>query len=487
MKFGQNRLVKNTLIVMIVGFLVKLIGMLAKIYTTRIMGIENMTLYVLSYPTLLLFISISSFSLNQTISKLVSEGISTSKLSPKKILFKGIKQSLILSIIMVIIYLFSISIIANNLLHNKNLYYPLLSGVFLIPLVGISDALRGYYNGLKNMKTSSLSLLLEQLTRSFFSLLLVIIFINKSVVLANCMLFISLSLGEIASIVFCLRKIKKNHLIDIKNTSGESKAVFDMSKGLTISRLFGNLIFFLEPIVYTKVLTYLGYEKNIIDTTYTTIDVLTIPLLTLISFLPFSLSTALIPELSSTNATNNSKEFNNLVHKIISYIYLPSILCLTFIYYYSYELMYLIFKSTNGANLAKQVSFVFISYYFSNILYSILQSIGKVKQLTIVSTILNSLKIILIIILSFNKKIGPSSILYAPVITITISSIIYFYFLFKYTTFKIDKKRVITYTLITLLTIYSIKLLLLFNVNYLIVIISLSILYILLLFKSKLL
>ena len=95
----KSLLLKNTLIILIIGFVVKLIGMFGKIATTRILGIEGMSMYVLSYPTLLLFINISGFSLNNTISKLVSEAIASKKYSPKKILYNSIKISLLISFI----------------------------------------------------------------------------------------------------------------------------------------------------------------------------------------------------------------------------------------------------------------------------------------------------------------------------------------------------------------------------------------------------
>ena len=168
----KSLLLKNTLIILIIGFVVKLIGMFGKIATTRILGIEGMSMYVLSYPTLLLFINISGFSLNNTISKLVSEAIASKKYSPKKILYNSIKISLLISFICILVYLSSIKMISKLLLKNEELFYPLLAGVILIPLVGISDALRGYFNGIKQINYASISLLLEQIARIFIVIII---------------------------------------------------------------------------------------------------------------------------------------------------------------------------------------------------------------------------------------------------------------------------------------------------------------------------
>ena len=83
MIFLKNKLLKNTIIIILTGFLVKIIGMFGKILTTRTLGIDGMSKYALSYPTLLLFINIAGFSMNSTMSKLVSEAIASKTYSPK--------------------------------------------------------------------------------------------------------------------------------------------------------------------------------------------------------------------------------------------------------------------------------------------------------------------------------------------------------------------------------------------------------------------
>lgn len=464
----KSLLLKNTLIILIVGFIVKLIGMFGKITTTRILGIEGMSMYVLSYPTLLLFINISGFSLNNTISKLVSEGIVSKKYSPKKILYNSIKISLIISFICSIIYLGSIKSISKYLLKNEQLFYPLLAGVLLIPLVGISDALRGYFNGIKKINNASFSLLLEQTTRTIFSILGVIIGGYYSNIMATSFLYIALAIGELASIFYCVIKLKKNPPIEIENTKGENKIIFKTSFSLTLSRIIGSISFFLEPIIYTFILSYLNYETIVIHNTYTTIDAFVIPLLTIISFIPFSLSTAIIPHISESNAKKDTNLLTNYINKAYTYTIYPATICLLIIAIYHKELMFLIFNSNFGASLAGNVSMFFLFYYINAITGSMLQAIGAVKELFINSLLMNLLRLSLIIVLSFFPTINLLSILYAIIITSIISTINLFTILVKKTKYKIIVNNIIIYLLISLSTFLVILLFNHFNVNYLI-------------------
>lgn len=481
----KSILLKNTLIVLITGFIVKLIGMIGKIVSTRILGIEGMSLYVLSYPTLLLFINISGFSLNNSISKLTAEAIAAKKYSPLKLLKSGIKISFIISIICVIIYASSIYSISHYLLRNENLFYPLLSGIVLIPLVGISDALRGYFNGIKAMNYASTSLFLEQLFRTICSILGVYLGVKHSFIAANCGLMIALALGEIASITYCLIILKKHPIITYNNTKNETQVIFRMSFSLTLSKLIGTFTFFLEPILYTWSLIKCGYESDLIHNVYTEIDAFAIPLLTLISFIPFSLSTAIIPHISEHYALKDYQKINKYLHTAFKYTFYPASLCLIYIFFFHNELMFLLYNTTSGALYAHNFCFFFFSYYFQAIISSILQAIGKIKTLFINSLIQNILKLILIVVLSSIKKVGPDSIIYATTICLNLSTIILFIIMKRTLKFKINLSILLTMILVSLLTFFTIQLLNLFNVYYLITIGFTLLIYTLIIIKIR--
>ena len=115
--------------------MIKVLGLLNKIIITRLLGTTGMALYIMAFPTILLLINISSFSLNITISKIVSENTKTHNYSEKRLIKQGFLLSTIISIITIIGLLVSINIITSKWLNNENLLYPILSAIFLIPLV----------------------------------------------------------------------------------------------------------------------------------------------------------------------------------------------------------------------------------------------------------------------------------------------------------------------------------------------------------------
>ena len=76
----KNKFIKSTLILILGGFLTKILGMLIKIIVTRNISVEAMANYMLVIPSYNLFITIVSGGLQIAVSKLISEN----KLQKKK-------------------------------------------------------------------------------------------------------------------------------------------------------------------------------------------------------------------------------------------------------------------------------------------------------------------------------------------------------------------------------------------------------------------
>ena len=75
----ENSFLLGTLIILLSGLIVKALGLINKIVITRLLGTEGMSIYILAFPTIILFINLAGFSLNITTSKLIAESIKNQK------------------------------------------------------------------------------------------------------------------------------------------------------------------------------------------------------------------------------------------------------------------------------------------------------------------------------------------------------------------------------------------------------------------------
>ncbi len=468
-KHIKNTFFMNTLIIIITNFSIKFLGLLNKITITRILGTAGMSLYVLSFPTIMLFISIASFSLNITISKLVSEGIATNKYSPNKIIKYSFKYTLMIAFILMIVYLIILKPLTIIFLKNEDLFYPLLTGAPLILLVGISDGLKGYFMGIKKVNIASCASLIEQIGRTSFSIVFLILMLPKGIIIATTWCLLSLSFGEICSIIFTYLKIKKYPILSIPNTNGEKKAIFENSIPNTTSRLIGNFTFFLEPILYTFALSKIGFNVVDIQTNYTIIDAYTIPLLTFIGFFPQAISSAMIPHVSEAYALNKKSTIHYYIKKSLTFTLIPTIILSINLFLNAPEFMMLIYKTTEGSYVIKYFIILFIFYYLHIPIVAILQAIGFSKKVFVASTINNLIRTFLLLFFSFSNKINFNSLIISISISIIIGFIINYHQLKKETSFKIDYKNLLMLFLIFIIA-FSIGLLLKsYEINYIII------------------
>lgn len=443
-----NSFFKNTMVILITSLIIKILGLLNKIIITRILGLEGMSLYVLTMPTIILLSSISSLSLNSVVSKLVSENKVSKKYSNKKILQKSICLSLITSLITIIILLFFIKPLTSVLLNNANLLFPILSSIFLLPLIGISDALRGYFNGLKNMRYSSMSTLIEQVSRILSTIILILIFIKHSIILSVTCCVIGLAIGELSSIIYSIIKIKKLIQNDFPTNNEETKAILREAIPTTLSRLASSFTHFLEPIIYTNVLLFLLYQKDYIEESYTTISAYVIPFITLTSFVSNSVSTSIIPGISENYSKGNFKKIHYYIDKAIIFALIPGLFSCIIFYLFNKEYLNLLFGTNQGIEIIKYTVLLTIPYYLQMPFTSVLQAMGKNKHIFILTIILNALKLILIASLSTIPFISVYSLIVSLLFVIYFDTIIMFILIKKYTKYKINIDNIISILLI---------------------------------------
>ncbi len=482
-----NSFFKNTMVILLTSFIIKILGLLNKIIITRILGLDGMQLYVLTMPTIILLTSISSLSLNPVISKMISENQVTKKYSDKMILRKSILLSLFISLITIIFLLLFISPLTKTLLKNVNLFFPILSSIILIPFVGISDGLKGYFNGIKQMRISSISTLIEQITRISATIILILVSINYSIILSVSFCVLGLALGEIGSIIYSSIKIRKYLKGLPKTNNKETKAILDEAIPATLSRLISSFTHFLEPIIYTNILLLLLYKNDYIQETYTTITGYVIPFITLTSFVSNAVSTTIIPGISENYTKKEYNKIHYYIDKAIIFSLIPGFFSCIIFYLFNKEYMNLLFNSSQGIEIIKYTVLLTIPYYLQMPFTSVLQALGKNKLMFILTVILNVIKLFLIGILSIVPFINVYSIIVSLLFIIYLDTLIMFFFIKKYTKYRLNIDNIISILLIFIFVFAFAYLLKIIHLHYLLITFISMIITVILAIKLKLL
>ena len=399
----KNKFVKSTLILMLGGAITKILGMIIKIVTNRLIGVEGLGVYMLITPTFMLLIAIAQLGFPIAISKLVAE----EKNNNKNLVFSSLPISLTINIIIMIILLFSSSYISNNLLHDKRTLYAIRSIGFVLPFISISSILRGYFFGKQRMFPHIISNVTEDAVRLITIIIGVPIALKKGIESAVSFIVLSNIVSELSSILVLFFFLPKNFKItkeDISPNKKNIKDILNISIPTTGSRLIGNIGYFLEPIILTFFLLKTGYANTYIVKEYGILNGYVMPMLLLPSFFTLAISQALIPIVSKSYSDNNIIYVKKKIKQSILFSSLIGIPA-TIIFILIPEIpLKLIYNTTSGSTYMKYMAPICLLYYFQAPLSSSLQAMGKAKD-SLKGTIIGVSVKLIILAIGCNLKI----------------------------------------------------------------------------------
>ena len=371
--------ITSTLILILGGAITKILGMVIKIFTTRIVGTEGIGLYMLIMPTFNLFISLSQLGFPIAISKLVSED----KNNNKKIIFSTMIFSVIFNILLILLIFLLAPIFSNILLKNTNTYLPILCIGFTLPFIGISSIARGYFFGKQKMVPHVISNVFEQIVRLIIIIIITPKLLDFGINYAVAGLVIYNVVSELLSIIILYFFLPKNFKIKkeyIKLDKPILKDVMEISVPTTSSRLIGSIGYFLEPIILTQTLLMTGYSSSFITTEYGIISGYAMQMLLMPSFFTMAISQALIPVISKGYA-NGKIEYVKSRLKLACLISFSIGFIVTGIIFINPEFFLKFFyNTTEGANYIRVFAPFFLIFYLEGPLTSTLQAMGKAKE-----------------------------------------------------------------------------------------------------------
>jgi stage V sporulation protein B len=414
----NNQFIKSTLILIIGGFVTKILGFVIRVIFTRMAGKNAINLYTLITPTYSLIVAIAASFLPISLSKLISEN----KKNNEKLIFNSLILIIILDSIIITLALLFSKTIAFKLLREKRTLKLLYGMIFTIPFISLSSIFKGYYLGKQKMHPNVISNIIEQIIR----LTLIIAFmphISNSNIENPVLFLITLSIiTESVSCLVFLSFLPRKTIINKKNlrlSSSYIKDILKLSLPLTLGRLIGNIGFFLEPILLTNILLCKGFSQEYIISNYGIYNAYAISLLTMPNFFIMAISSSILPEISKYYS---QKKYKLAQKRFKQAIYLSLVLGIFFsvmILLFREELLLILYKTTDGSNFLKILSPIFVLFYLEGPLTSTLQAMGLANKSFKISTIGIIIKLISISLLAF-LKFGIYSLIIAEIINIFI-------------------------------------------------------------------
>lgn len=385
---------------------------------------------MLILPTFNLFITLSTFSLPISISKLISEN----KKRSKNIILSIIPISLLYNFILMFILIIISPLISKYLLNNTTLYYPVMAISLTLPFICISNIIKGYFFGKEQMFPYTMSNIIEQIVRLILTITLIpkLMTINLTIAIVGVVLINIVSeLSSTITMMLFIPKVIDLKVEDFKYNKGIFREILNVSIPTTGSRLIGSITYFLEPIILTFVLLQVGYTNDFITNQYGIINGYVYPILLLPSFFTMAISNALLPVMSN-NYNNNRKSYaKNKLKQAIIISLLVGVPATIILMIFPEFFLKLIYNTTLGSNYIRIVAPIFILHYIQAPLTIALQAMGKSK-IAMKGTLYGSIIRTILLFTTSYLKIGIWGLIIATASNIIYITLQHLYYVKKY-------------------------------------------------------
>ncbi|MFV0274710.1 MAG: oligosaccharide flippase family protein [Bacilli bacterium] len=392
----KKMFLKTTMILIIGGFISKAMGMIIKIVLTRTITPQMLSLYMIIIPTYMLLITLSQLGFPIAISKLVAQNDRNNL----KIVSSSTFISLILNLILMFLVIILAPFISNNLLMRQDVYYPIIACSLTLPFISLSSIIRGYFFGKQQMIPHVLSNVVEQI----FRLSLILYILPKIMHLGSinivCILILTSIIGEVLSIFIMLLFVPRNTKIsrtDLIPDYENGKEILKISLPNTGSRIIGSIVFFLEPIILTAVLTNTGVTVLEIGNEYSVFTGFVLPLLLLPSFFTAAISQSLLPILTKKYKEKDITTMKRYLNKAMFFsllIGIPVSILFTLLPDFFLNLVY---NQNRGSIYLIITAPIFILHYIQSNLTTFMHAADlskKTMKITLYSSILKLVSII---------------------------------------------------------------------------------------------
>ncbi|MCL1990166.1 MAG: polysaccharide biosynthesis protein [Defluviitaleaceae bacterium] len=448
----KQTMVQATFMMIVVGFLIKILGVVNRIVITRTLGETAIGVYMLISPTVMFLATLATVGLPVAIPALVSRG----EIKERKILSVSLTIALSLSLLITIMMFFLANPIATYLLKDERVVLPLMMVGPLLCVVAFTSILKSYFQGKENMTPGAIATLMEQVTRIGLSVVFISWLLPRGIPYAVVGLMLASIVGELVSAILLttmfIRFKKRNypgtHFKLSKLESVNFKDVLGISLPTTGSRLVGTLTHFLEPIIVARMLFRLGYASEVSTIMYGAVSGFTIPLLFMPSFISSAVTSAIIPAISKAYKNKDLKVIHKRLSTSFRVAFFTSGFYLVLVMIFPFEIMHLLYNSATGAEFLSVTAPVFLLVYLQAPLVATLQAIGEAKFTMRASIVASIIKITVMVLLMLIPGFNIWGFVFAILINIVLLTTWYYVIVSKRIGYTMEKLKVLNAVLI---------------------------------------
>lgn len=454
----KNRFLKNVLVLLFSQGIVKIVGIIYKLYLTNKIGYGDTgnALFAAAFQAYAIFLTVCSIGVPNAISSLVSEKFAVGDgRGAYRILKVAIAIFGTLGFLSCFVLYSFAGIIATTYLQMPETEYVLKCLAPSIFIVGITSVLKGYFNGKQKMKITANSLSIEQIIRTIFTITLVEIlsYLSKNnTIIMVCAVGISATIGDIVSLLYIYINYLKSRreiwtdIITSKTYKKERKRkiiknILKVSFPIAVCALIGTVNKTIDAITVVRIAKkYLGEAEAVRQYGIFSGKVESLILFPLSFNMAFA--TTLIPTISGFKAKGEKDKAKHVLKLTILVGILIAIPFFLIMFVFSEDVLRILFpKASDGSIMLKYSSIIVLLAIIAQTINSYLQGMHKMGIQIISISIGCIIKLVLNVLLISNEQIGIYGAVASNIISYGIILLVLICYLIKKEkiNFEIDK------------------------------------------------
>ncbi len=389
MSTNKNSIIKGTITLTVAGIITRIIGFYNRIFLSNLIGARELGIYQLIFPIYMVAFSFCCQGISLSLTKLVSEYVSRNNMPLAKRLLKiGMFISISLGILASFVIHHYSSYFANTVLRSDECTRCLEILSYGIPFISIKGCINGYFLGLKKSGVNAGSQLIEQVAR-VGGIYIIYLFIRSFMVIDASIAVWGIVIGEAVSTIYTIiaysisnHKEKKNRT-NYKSPSNNSsygfttKLLLKDSIPLTTNRLSLTVLQSLESVLIPSMLMLYYNNNDLSLELYGTLTGIALPFIMFPSTITNSLSTMLLPAISSANATTDDNSIKKITERSMHFCLLIGILSTGIFLVFGKDLGTIIFANETSGELLFSMALLCPFIYLATTISSILNGLGK--------------------------------------------------------------------------------------------------------------
>lgn len=457
----RQTFIQGALILILAGMITRFLGFINRLVIARLMGEEGVGLYMMVLPTLFLMITLTQIGLPIAISKRIAEAnAKNDKSEIKKIMIVSSFFILGTSIILTTLLIIASPIITNKFLTDSRTIFPLIAMVPIVPLIAFSSIIKGYFQGMHNMKPQSYALILEQIVRVVLVFIFLRLLLPLGIEYAAAGAMISLVIGELCSFLYLFYMFRKYNslkgqgelLTNLLNSKKTMYRLFSIALPTTGSRLINSISSFIEPILVTQSLVIAGVATNLITKQYGELMGYVMPLLFLPTFITNSLSIVIVPSISETEAKGCRKKTHLRIQQAIRISLVSGALATIVLSLFPGPILTYMYGTDQASPFLSLMAPFFILLYIQTPLQASLQALDLAQAAMWNSLIGNIVKLSVVFLLASNPQFGMMGVAIGIVCGVILITLLHYATLKRAINFKLDIIDLMKFIILILIT-----------------------------------